>query len=112
MPDHPANHRHIDVLKELIHPIEAPVEEVLPSRGRSQPQGALRGLQRHGVNRTDQRRGRDRQRKLPVELPVIPPRNALGKNTAISTSVMPMMGPSTSSIARIVASLGGSPFSM
>ena len=36
----------------------------------------------------------------------MPPRNAVGRNTAISTSVMPMIGPITSSIALIVASLG------
>ena len=31
--------------------------------------------------------------------PVIPPRKALGKNTDISTKVMPMIGPSTSDMA-------------
>ena len=34
----------------------------------------------------------------------MPGRNAAGRNTAISTSVMPMIGPSSSSMARIAAS--------
>ena len=36
--------------------------------------------------------------------PVMPGRKAVGRNTDISTSVMPMTGPITSSIALIVAS--------
>ena len=41
--------------------------------------------------------------------PVMPPRNAVGRNTAISTSVMAMTGPVTSFIAWIVASRGAMP---
>ena len=37
-------------------------------------------------------------------LPVRPGTKAAGMNTAISTSVMPMIGPNSSSIARIAAS--------
>ena len=38
--------------------------------------------------------------------------NAVGTNTAPSTSAMAMIGPDTSSIARLVASIGGCPSSM
>ena len=38
--------------------------------------------------------------------------NAVGTNTAPSTSAMAMIGPDTSSIARRVASIGGCPSSM
>ena len=38
--------------------------------------------------------------------------NAVGTNTAPSTSAMAMIGPETSSIARRVASIGGCPSSM
>ncbi len=44
--------------------------------------------------------------------PVMPPRNAVGRNTAISTSVIAMTGPVTSVMAWIVASRGASPLSM
>ena len=43
--------------------------------------------------------------------PVMPPRNALGRSTELSTSVMAMIGPVISSIARIVASRTGRPLS-
>ncbi len=43
--------------------------------------------------------------------PVIPPRNALGRNTELSTSVMAMIGPVISFIAPMVASRTGRPFS-
>jgi len=42
--------------------------------------------------------------------PVIPPRKALGRNTALSTSVMAMIGPVISPIALMVASRILSPF--
>src|ERR1043166_2386838 len=45
-------------------------------------------------------------------LPVSPGMNAAGMNTDISTSVMPMIGPNSSSIALIEASCGVSPRSM
>ena len=45
-------------------------------------------------------------------LPVRPGMNAAGMNTDISTSVMPMIGPNSSSIALIEASCGVSPRSM
>ena len=41
--------------------------------------------------------------------PVIPPINAVGTNTARSTSTVPMIGPVISSIAFIVASYGDNP---
>ena len=45
-------------------------------------------------------------------LPVRPGMNAAGMNTDISTSVMPMIGPNSSSIALIAASCGVTPRSM
>ena len=42
-------------------------------------------------------------------LPVSPGRNAAGINTAISTSVMPMIGPNNSSIALMAASCADRP---
>jgi hypothetical protein len=44
--------------------------------------------------------------------PVIPGRNAAGRNTAVSTTVMPITGPVISPIALMVACLGGRPCSM
>jgi hypothetical protein len=44
--------------------------------------------------------------------PVMPGRNAAGRNTAVSTRVMPIMGPVISSMALMVASFGGNPPSM
>ena len=44
--------------------------------------------------------------------PVRPGRKAAGMNTAISTSVMPTIGPNSSSIALIAASCGDRPRSM
>ena len=44
--------------------------------------------------------------------PVIPGMKAAGTNTAISTSVMPMMGANNSRIASIEASFGAMPRSM
>ena len=44
--------------------------------------------------------------------PLRPGRKAAGTNTAISTSVMPMMGPSSSCMALTVASCGVRPCSM
>ncbi len=44
--------------------------------------------------------------------PVNPGRNEAGRNTAISTSVMPMIGPNSSSMARIAASWPLMPFSI
>jgi hypothetical protein len=43
--------------------------------------------------------------------PVIPPRNALGKSTELSTRVMATIGPVISCMALIVASRTGRPFS-
>ena len=45
-------------------------------------------------------------------LPVRPGMKAAGMNTDISTSVMPMIGPNSSSIALIEASCGVTPRSM
>jgi hypothetical protein len=44
-------------------------------------------------------------------MPTDPGKNAIGKNTDISTSVMPMMAPVICCIALHVASLGDSPSS-
>jgi len=44
-------------------------------------------------------------------MPTDPGKNAIGTNTAISTSVMPMIAPEICDIALRVASLGGSPSS-
>ena len=44
--------------------------------------------------------------------PVRPGRNAAGRNTDISTSVMPMIGPNSSFMARIAASCPLMPFSI
>jgi hypothetical protein len=44
--------------------------------------------------------------------PVIPGRSDAGKNTAVSTKVMPKTGPVSSSIALIAASFGARPCSM
>ncbi|MGY3464340.1 hypothetical protein ACVW0I_001211 [Bradyrhizobium sp. LM6.11] len=44
-------------------------------------------------------------------MPTEPGKNAIGTNTAISTSVMPMMAPVICDIAFRVASFGGNPSS-
>ncbi|MGY4447988.1 hypothetical protein ACVWZR_002648 [Bradyrhizobium sp. i1.3.1] len=44
-------------------------------------------------------------------MPTEPGKNAIGTNTAISTSVMPMMAPDICAIAFRVASFGGRPSS-
>ena len=44
-------------------------------------------------------------------MPTDPGKNAIGMNTAISTSVMPMIAPVICDIALRVASFGGSPSS-
>jgi hypothetical protein len=51
----------------------------------------------------------DRQGELAIELPVRPLTNAVGTNTAHSTSAIAMIGPDTSSMARRVASIGREP---
>ncbi|EXI63600.1 MAG: hypothetical protein AW08_03936 [Candidatus Accumulibacter adjunctus] len=44
--------------------------------------------------------------------PLMPGRNEAGRKTAVSTSVTPRIGPVSSRIALIVASLGARPCSM
>ena len=44
--------------------------------------------------------------------PVEPPKKAMGRNTAASTSAMPTSAPVISSIDRIVASFGANPSSL
>ena len=58
------------MLERVIDAVEAAIEEValLGRRDGAQPQGALRRLQRHGVDGRDQRRRGDDERELAVHL--------------------------------------------
>ena len=84
-------------------PAEQPIGHALHDVARrlarlEQPRGERRA-QRQRVERRDDGRDRNRQRELAVELAGQPLTNAVGMNTAQSTSAIAMIGPDTSSIA-------------
>ena len=70
VPDHALDQPSVGVLERVIDAVEAAIEEValLGRRDRAQPKRALRRLQRHGVDRRDQRRSGDDERELAVHL--------------------------------------------
>lgn len=102
----------VAVLDRLVDGVELPGEPVRPALSRLEPCGALGGFEREGVDRTQERRRRDGQRELPVELARDPAEERGRMNTAMRTNVIAMTGPVTSSIALTVAARGASPFSM
>ena len=81
--------------------VESAIEDVAPFRRHRgpQPQGALRRLKRHSVDRADEGGRGDDERELLVHLAGQARQKAAGRNTDISTSVMPMIGPNSSLIA-------------
>src|SRR5437588_13121523 len=99
MRHHAADQGGIAAFEAVIDRVEPTIEQVPPFRRyrRTQPKCALRRLECHRVNRAEQRRCRYHERKLRYMRPVKPGKNAAGKNTDISTSVMPMMGPTVRS---------------
>ena len=68
VPDRAADDRGVGRLATVVDRVEGAVEEVLPRGRRPQIDCALRRLERHGVDRADERGRGDRQGKLPVEL--------------------------------------------
>ena len=95
-PDHAPDEAGVGVLQRVIDAVEAAIEEValLGRRHGAQPQRALRRLQGHGVDGAMiSAVAAMTSANWRYIWPDSPGRKAAGTNTAISTSVMPMIGP-------------------